>query len=229
MCPYILEGWIVDLWNCYIGQKLTEKEDIAVFAWRDGSFQTIPTIQQGGWQNLCFIWGKGMNLSTAWNWIQLKILCTTCTKAQSRGSCHQQYWTSKLTDQAKLYISFDLSVILKKDLPNRMRYYVNLLSWLCFWIKTKHKIALPFLLDVKIKCSDNSGTLICRCNFSKKKSTKTTMKTPYDRLCIPAMLFAPLDKYLTCYTRKSKKGGTKLPKSTVCGNTLLQLYDWKNR
>ena len=47
VCPYILEGCIVDLWNCYIGQKLTEKEDLAVFAWRDGSFQTIPTTQQG--------------------------------------------------------------------------------------------------------------------------------------------------------------------------------------
>ena len=32
VCPYILEGCIVDLWNCYIGQKLTEKEDLAVFA-----------------------------------------------------------------------------------------------------------------------------------------------------------------------------------------------------
>ena len=50
VCPYILEGCIVDLWNCYIDQKLTEKEDLAVFAWRDGSFQTIPRIQQGGWQ-----------------------------------------------------------------------------------------------------------------------------------------------------------------------------------
>ena len=49
VCPYILEGCIVNLWNCYIGQKLTEKQDLAVFAWRDGSFQTIPTIQQGGW------------------------------------------------------------------------------------------------------------------------------------------------------------------------------------
>ena len=27
VCPYILEGCIVDLWNCYIGQKLTEKQD----------------------------------------------------------------------------------------------------------------------------------------------------------------------------------------------------------
>ena len=125
VCPYILEGCIVDLWNCYIGQKLTEKEDLAVFAWRDGSFQTIPTIQQRGWQNFCYIWGKGMNLSTTWDWIQLKILCTTCPKAQSRFSCHQQQWTRKLTDQAKLYISFDFSVILKKDLPNRMRYYVT--------------------------------------------------------------------------------------------------------
>ena len=51
VCPYILEGCIVNLWNCYIGQKITEKEDLAVFAWRDGSFQTIQTIQQGGWQN----------------------------------------------------------------------------------------------------------------------------------------------------------------------------------
>ena len=31
VCPYILEGCIVDLWNCYIGQELTEKEDLAVF------------------------------------------------------------------------------------------------------------------------------------------------------------------------------------------------------
>ena len=58
VCPYILEGWIVNLRNCYIGQKLTEKEDLAVFAWRDGSFQTIPTIQQRGWQNFFYIWGK---------------------------------------------------------------------------------------------------------------------------------------------------------------------------
>ena len=32
MCPYILEGCIVNLWNCYIGEKLTEKENLAAFA-----------------------------------------------------------------------------------------------------------------------------------------------------------------------------------------------------
>ena len=53
--PYILEGCIVDLWNCHNGKKLTEKEDLAVFAWRDGSFQTIPTIQQGDWQYFRYI------------------------------------------------------------------------------------------------------------------------------------------------------------------------------
>ena len=55
VCPYILEGRIVDLWNYYIGQKWTEKEDLAVFAWRDGSFQTIPTSREGGWQIFCYI------------------------------------------------------------------------------------------------------------------------------------------------------------------------------
>ena len=47
VCPYIVEGCIVNLWHCYIGQKLTEKEDSAVIAWRDDSFQTFPTSQQG--------------------------------------------------------------------------------------------------------------------------------------------------------------------------------------
>ena len=55
VCPYILEGCVVDPWNRSIGQKLTEKEDLAVFAKRNGSFQTIPTIQQGGWQNFGYI------------------------------------------------------------------------------------------------------------------------------------------------------------------------------
>ena len=41
------------------------------------------------------------------------------------------------------------------------------------------------------------------------------MKVPNDRLFIPAVLFTPLYKYLPCYTQKSKKSGTKLPKSTV--------------
>ena len=40
--------------------------------------------------------------------------------------------------------------------PNALLCY--LLSWPCCWIKTKYSIALPFLKDVKIKCSDNSGT-----------------------------------------------------------------------
>ena len=61
VCPYyIVEGCIVDLWHCYIGQKLTEKEDLAVFAWRDGSFQTIPTSQQGVDQILLYL-GKKYN------------------------------------------------------------------------------------------------------------------------------------------------------------------------
>ena len=38
--------------------------------------------------------------------------------------------------------------------------------------------------------------------FFKKKS-KTTIKSPSDRLCIPEALFTSLDKYLTCYTYKS--------------------------
>ena len=38
--------------------------------------------------------------------------------------------------------------------------------------------------------------------FQKKKS-KTTINTPNDRLCIPEVLFTSLEKYLTCYTKKS--------------------------
>ena len=40
--------------------------------------------------------------------------------------------------------------------PNAPLYY--LLSWPCCCIKTKYKIVFPFLWDVIIKCSDNSGT-----------------------------------------------------------------------
>ena len=39
-------------------------------------------------------------------------------------------------------------------------------------------------------------------HFVSKKS-KTTINTPNDRLCITEVLFTSLEKYLTCYTKKS--------------------------
>ena len=71
----------------------------------------------------------------------------------------------------------------------------------------------PFCIDLFIQvaqsflCAGNFVPLSCRKTevdaiFQQKKS-KTTINTPDDRLCIPEVLFTSLEKYLTCYTKKS--------------------------
>ena len=81
-----------------------------------------------------------------------------------------------------------------------------------------HNITIfPFLhlcIDLFIQvaqrflCAGNFVPLSYRKNevdaiFQNKKKTKTTINTPNDRLCIPDVLFTSLEKYLTCYTKKS--------------------------
>ena len=158
MCPYILEGRIVDLWNCYIGQKLTEKEDLAVFAWRDGSFQTIPTSHQGGWQFFLLYLGKRYEPYNSLRLNPTENIMHSIHKSSIKRELSSTAVNSQINRPGVTLHFFRFLGDFEKGFAKLNALLCYLLSWTCCWMKTKCKLALPFLQDVKIKCSDNSGT-----------------------------------------------------------------------
>ena len=77
---------------------------------------------------------------------------------------------------------------------------------------------LHFLLIYLFKwhtlfCAGNFVPLNCRKNKLNAffQQQKKTLRPPYERLCIPEVFFTYLEKYLTCYTHKSRKVAQSYP------------------
>ena len=116
VCPYILEGWIVGPLKLLYWPKINRKRGFSRLRVTRWFLSNDPNNSAKGLAKFLLYLEK---MYEPFNSLRLnpteKYYAQHAQKAQSRFSCHQQQWTRKLTDQAKLYISFDFSVILKKD------------------------------------------------------------------------------------------------------------------